>query len=662
MSRRARIAAIVLPVVILLACLGIISCVKYARVMGHVASLRQHLGNLEARGQGDLFSSLRAEELEGVRGDLVEAGDHLAGIKSELGPVLVLAPHMGWLPLVGGDVSAARDLLEIGIGISSAGDLIFEGVTPLLGLFEGSEETSSEVSIGQAVAAALADGQPRFAAAQAELGAVRQRREGIDAERLSPKVAQLLERLDRYLPLLETGVQGLVVAPYLLGGDEPRTYLLLAQNEHELRATGGFISSVALLRIDDGQIADLDFRDSYAVDDLSQDHPLPPEPLERYMLAEIWLLRDANWYPDFPTTAQVARDLYQLDQGVLVDGVIAADLAAVESLVAVMAPIHLEEYGEQVTAANAMDLMEQYWASPGGEGQSGDWWVHRKDFVGDLLAAMMLKLETDPRSVELSRLMGMLRRGLGEKHVLVYLLDPTVQQMLAENGWDGALRSTGGDFLMVVDTNTGFNKVNPNVESSVAYQVLIEADGSLQSQVSVSYRNQSTATEDQCVQEAVYPPTYQEMMNGCYWNYLRVYVPENGQLLQGPQVTLPEGSLSARDTELGGTALPPEVGPVESAKNVFSTFFVVPPGGRREMLFQYQLPSETLERQGTTTAYRLLVQKQPGTHAVPLQISVTLPSGGEVVSTSPGASSVMGVNVVFETDLLVDREFEILFR
>jgi hypothetical protein len=540
--------------------------------------------------------------------------------------------------------------------------LIFEGVSPLLRVLEGSVEASSEVSVGEAMAATLVDGQPHFAAAKVELDGVRQRRELMSDEGLSAKVARLVERLDKYLPLLDTSVQGLLAAPYLLGVDEPRTYLLLAQNSHELRATGGFMSGVALLRIDDGQIEELDFHDSYAVDDLTQDHPSAPEPLATYMLAEIWLLRDANWFADFPTTAQVARDLYQLDQGVTVDGVIAADLEAVRFLVAALEPLHLEEYDEEVNAANVMDLMQQYWASPSGEGQTGDWWIHRKDFMGELLGAMMVKLETDPRSLDLSALKDFISRGFGEKHVLLYVADQTVQQLLAENGWNGALGFTSGDFSMVVDTNMGFNKVNASVESSVDYQVLIKEDSSLWSQVSVVYRNSSSGQLDQCVQEAVYQPTYREMMEGCYWNYLRVYVPEGAQLLQGPEVTLPEGSLRARDSGLGGTALPTEVGPLEAGKNVFATFFVVPPGEQREMIFRYRLPSETLEREGSTTAYRLVVQKQPGTLAVPLRLAVTLPSDAEVLSTSPEGSSLTNGQVLFETDLLVDREFEVVFR
>jgi hypothetical protein len=380
------------------------------------------------------------------------------------------------------------------------------------------------------------------------------------------------------------------------------------------------------------------------------------------MLAQLWFVRDANWFADFPTTAQVARDLYQLDQGVLVDGVIAADLEAVALMVAALGPVHLEEYDEEVNAANVMDLMQQYWASPGGEGQTGDWWMHRKDFMGELLGAMMAKLETDPRSLDLAALMDFVSRGLGEKHLLVYVADPSVQEILTENLWDGALRSTAGDFLMVVDTNMGFNKVNASVDRAVDYEVHIEEDGSLWGQVSVGYRNRSSGQVDHCVQEAAYPPTYREMMEGCYWNYLRVYVPEGARLLQGPEVTLPDGSLRAKENGLAGSALPTEVGPSEAGKNVFAAFTVVAPGERRDMVFQYQLPSETLEREGSTTVYRLVVQKQPGTVAVPLRLAVTLPSDAGVLSTSPEASSLINGQAVFETNLLVDREFQVVFR
>jgi hypothetical protein len=126
-------------------------------------------------------------------------------------------------------------------------------------------------------------------------------------------------------------------------------------------------------------------------------------------------------------------------------------------------------------------------------------------------------------------------------------------------------------------------------------------------------------------------------------------------------LTLPEGSLRAREGEMEGALLGTEVGPAESGKGVYGVFFVVAPGERREMVFEYQQPSCVVagEQSGT---YRLLVQKQPGTLAVPLRVEVKLPPGSSVISTAPEASSLDNGGAVFETDLRRDREFEVTFR
>jgi hypothetical protein len=661
MPRRAKVVAIALAILTLGVCTALFGYVKYVRVVNHVESLRQHLHSLEANGDAELLYSLHAEELEAVHDELVQVGIDLKGVKAELGPALAIAPHLGWLPVVGGDLAAGANLLEMGIAVSVAGDLVFDGLEPLLPLLGDSRDIPPGTGVGEAVATAVSEGQPHFAAAQMELERVEQLRQRIDEAGLSPQVGQLLGRLDRYLPLLETGVEGLLVAPSLLGVEEPRTYLLLAQNEHELRATGGFISSVAQVKLAEGRIVHFDFRDSYAVDDLSKPHPDAPAALERYMLSQIWLMRDANWYPDFPTSAQVARDLYQLDQGVLVDGVIAVDLTAMQSFVGALEPIHLEEYDEEATEANVLGLMQEHWASPMGEGQTGDWWLHRKDFMGELLGAMMARLETDVGSVDPGRLASALIKGLEEKHILVYVVDPTVSEILSEHAWDGALSQNDGDFLMVVDTNMGFNKVNANVESSVQYQVSIEDESRISSRVAVTYRNKSRSDPEPCVQEAVYPPTYWEMMEGCYWDYLRIYVPEGSELTGGPRLTLPEGSLRAKEGETAGASLATEVGPAESGRGVYGAFFVVAPGERREMAFEYQQPSSVVAGEQSKT-YRLVAQKQPGTMAVPLRVEVELPPGSSVISTEPEASSLTNCGVVFETDLRQDREFEVTFR
>ncbi len=60
----------------------------------------------------------------------------------------------------------------------------------------------------------------------------------------------------------------------------PRTYLLLAQNNDELRGTGGFISGAGHVTPDRGKLADLTFADSYAVDNFEQPHTAASAPVQ----------------------------------------------------------------------------------------------------------------------------------------------------------------------------------------------------------------------------------------------------------------------------------------------------------------------------------------------------------------------------------------------
>ena len=101
--------------------------------------------------------------------------------------------------------------------------------------------------------------------------------------------------------MLRQGFSALTVAPQLLGMDRPRTYLVLALNEDELRPGGGFITGVGEIRVQAGKVITMTFRDSYAVDDFTQPYPDPPEPMRRYMGLDLLVLRDSNWSPDFPT-------------------------------------------------------------------------------------------------------------------------------------------------------------------------------------------------------------------------------------------------------------------------------------------------------------------------------------------------------------------------
>jgi len=653
----------------LVVCLLIAALVGYPkaiRVKDLLTSMREHLWALEAQAQEGLVGSPKMEDLEAIGNELAQAEADFRALKVELAPFLPLCRYLGWVPLVGEDIQAAPYLLEIAIEVTAAGGTVLEGLQPLTDLLSSRDEPTAK-GISERLVPVLLAQQPKLTEAQRQLAEAAQARAGIEKGELSPRLAALVDRLDEYLPLLQSALRGALLAPELLGASEQKSYLILAQNDDEIRATGGFISGVGLLRIDQGRITQLDFQDSYAVDDLSQPHAEPPLPLRRYMWADIWLLRDANWSPDFPTTAQVAAQIYEQDQGVAVDGVIALDQQAVRLVVGALGSLRLEGYEEWVTSDNVIQLARRYWASPLGaesleEATTGDWWVHRKDFMEALLKATMAKLEGGATSAEAMELAKAIQRSVEERHILIWLDDPARAELLREAGWDGTIQAAEGDYLMVVDTNMGFNKVNPNVEEAINYGVTMDEGRNVRAVVTITYHNRSTREVEECVQEARYDLTYEGMMNRCYWDYLRLYVPEGAELIEATRNPLPSGSLYRRLSGAGAGSGEPDIGPTEKGKDVFGTFFVVPPKESKELRFAYELPSGILESRGDAYRYSLLIQKQAGTKALPVQVTVELPTGTELLAGEPEPSTVEGNILQYHLSLATDRRIELVFH
>jgi hypothetical protein len=426
------------------------------------------------------------------------------------------------------------------------------------------------------------------------------------------------------------------VAPALLGDTAPRSYLLLAQNSDELRPTGGFISGVGLVTLGGGEIGELDFQDSYAIYNPNVDHPRAPADLEQYMLAQMLLVRDANWSPDFPTTAAVAQSLYLLDTGRNTDGVIAFDVEAVRRIVTALEPLALPGYAEPLTSANLTTALRQVWAAPAGtegtvvQATSSDWWIHRKDFMGDLAAAARAKLESG--QVDFGKLAWAIRSSLDEKHLLVALNDRAVMQAMAQAGWNGGLVPGDGDYLFVVDTNVGWNKVNVIVTRDTHYRVTPAADGSAQAELILVYRHGGQPAPAPCEHVARYGDTYEDMVQRCYFNYLRVYVPAEAALISAEGME-PDTVRSF---------------PGEQGTTVLAGYVVVPAGQEHQVRLAYQLPPATVGNE----AYQLHVQKQAGTPPWPMVVELLAPGGDWQPVTPPGQATASGV--AFSFDLATD--------
>jgi hypothetical protein len=449
----------------------------------------------------------------------------------------------------------------------------------------------------------------------------------------------------------------LFVLPDVLGLRAPRHYLILAQNQDELRPTGGFITGVALVTVSGGRPTDFSLTDANAVDDFSRGpYPAPPEPLRRYMLSELWVLRDANWSPDFPTSAQAIQDLYALGQGQAVDGLVAFDQTALQRLLAVLGPVDVPILAEPVTADNFLDLMRQAWSDTPPE----EWGTERKEFMGPLAQALLerLKATRDPGTW-----LALGRAGLAllaERHVLIGLPEQPFAAFLAQRGWDGAVQPGAHDFLMVVDANVGFNKVNSAIAQTLAYHVNLTDPAAPVGTLNVTYTN-TVPTTKACVHFGVADESrqYSDYLNDCYWDYWRVLLPAGVTALSAPANAVPGAELLSGADDFA----PAQIEPAEAGTTAVAGLFVLAPQATQTTTLIYQLPPAALDlsRRGQAV-YRLHVQKQAGTGALPFTLSVAYPAEWVVARASAPLTSAAGQPAQFALDLRTDLDLEITFR
>jgi hypothetical protein len=507
------------------------------------------------------------------------------------------------------------------------------------------------------VAALLAEKRPDVEQALAAVERAQDAWVQVDATRLSPWLAERTALLDRGLPLLQTGLSVLTVAPDLMGVREPRTYLVLALNEDELRPGGGFITGVGEVRLEAGQLVTMTFGDSYTADDYGQPYPAAPEPIHRYMGIDLWVFRDSNWSPDFPTSARRAISLYRPDHDVSVDGVIALDQRAVRGIVGAIGPLTLEGVEEPVTGETIIPYIRRAWAPEGGDG-GGGWWKQRKSFMGAIAEVAWQRVQGG--QVDWGALVQTLLRLVEQKHLFVYLEHPDAAAALAQLEWDSALRPSPGDYVMVLDANVGYNKANTRVREEITYQVDLR-QSLPQATLTLVYTH-TGGVDVPCDHTPQYGTTYRDMMDRCYWGYVQVYVPQGSRFLEATRIAVPGEALVTGE----GTSGEVTVGQAEEGPwTTLGVMGLLAPSTSQTRHFFWTLPQDVVEwagDEGGEGRYFLRVQKQPGATHHPLTVQIRLPEGSALLDATPPPTAVAGEWVIYRMTLDRDREFDIHFR
>lgn len=425
--------------------------------------------------------------------------------------------------------------------------------------------------------------------------------------------------------------------PKVLFAQERKTYLILFQNNMELRPTGGFIGSFGLLTIEKGKLLDFEIHDVYFADGQLKGHVEPPAKLKEFIGQAGWYLRDSNWSPDFPTSARRAEWFLDKEIGRKVDGVIAIDLFLAQRILEATGEIYLPDYDEKINADNLFERAEYHSEIGFFPGST-----QKQDFLGKTAQALFEKLKSS-ESKNLTKIGFAFFRSLEEKDILIYLEDESIADFVSKFNWDGGVKSAKckvqsakclADYVYINEANVGINKANYFLNREIEQAVVIDAEGKIKSRLIVNYQNNSP--------NDVFPA-------GNYRNYLRVLLPLGSQINR-VEVKNP-------DKQQEGTEIKQIDHETDFQREIFGFLIEVPVKERRKVEIEYQLEEGKKVEEG---GYLLLVQKQSGTKNDQYSLSISYPQNLVLTQANPQALTREGM-IVYNTALAKDTVFEMSF-
>jgi len=424
----------------------------------------------------------------------------------------------------------------------------------------------------------------------------------------------------------------------ILGHYQKKRYLIVFQNNTEIRPTGGFMGSYALVDVKQGKIVNLEIPGGgfYDLQGSLRVKAVSPEPF--HLINPVWEPQDANWFFDFPTSAEKIIWFYYKAGGPTVDGLITLNTFVLKDILAMTGPVDMPQYGRTITADNFIEEIQtvvefEY-----------DRQLNRpKQIIADLAPVLIERLFEFQESQYLG-LTDILAKNLAEKDLLLYFTDDQTEKLVRDLDWAGQVKETGKDYLAVVNTNIAGGKTDGVIRQKISHQAEIMPDGSLIDTVRVARTHLGNKAN-----------IFTGVNNV---DFIRIYTPLGSTLLSADGFSPPpaeyfedppEGyyydqDLSAIESQKLVDPLTQTVITTENNKTVFGNWVQVDVGQTAEAVFKYRLPFKIKFSEnkpagltdklksflGLTNQemvyYSLLIQKQPGDWQTDFNSQLTAPA------------------------------------
>lgn len=476
-----------------------------------------------------------------------------------------------------------------------------------------------DVAAVRAVRAPLTTVLTRLEATQTSLERVA---DGWVAPPIQDRLTHLRAQLDDAVPSAELALDGAKVAPALLGGDGPRSYLVLFTTPVEARGRTGFPGNWAEVTFTDGRFEMTHFGRLRELDAPVGGPPLtitgPADYVNRYGRFGVdW--RNITMSPDFPSIAQVAAELYPQATGRQVDGVMSVDPVALAAFLNFTGPIRVSGAPVALDARNAalFLLRDQYLELSDNPA--------RINVLEELAKATFDRLTAidlpSPRSLGTT-----LGPVVEQGHLQVMTFGAHEESFLDRLGITGRLPAVVGDFLAVTSTNAAGSKIDVFARRTLGYDVRWDrATGRIDATVTITISNDAPASglPDYVIGNGLARTPEEALPKGWNKSFITLYTPWDHTT-----VTLDgEPSGLERYDELGRHAL--------------GTFIDIGPGATRTLVVHL---TGVLD----AASYRLDLAAQPQVTPEVASVRVAVAGLGPLRTTGPVRARGARVSGEFE--------------
>lgn len=417
--------------------------------------------------------------------------------------------------------------------------------------------------------------------------------------------------LNTFKGLIDNAVGYVDFLEGLVGSATAKKYLILFQNNSELRPTGGFPGTYAVVTFENGRLKEFRVDDVYNLDGQLKENIIPPVPLQH--ITPTWGMRDANWFIDFSVSAQKVMEFFKKEAGYEVDGVMTMSPQIISDILKSVGPIEMPEYDSVIDSENFISTIQE-------EIEYGPNRQQPKKIVMDMAPKLLEKINS-AEPAQWLEIFNVFMAGLDRQDILMYFRDLNLENFVAEKGFGGMVKNTGNDYLMVTASNVKGSKTDRVTDNSIKLDLqpaIHNLQQAMKHKLTIARRHNGGETEY----------GFYNRQNPAF---VRVLIPEDAELIGISGNSRPDfkplidysGQNFERDPDLSKLESSFKLDGEndvwtyrESGKKGVAFWMIVDPGETKTVeleyavLFDYSPSTQLGTSQGKP--YSIYIQKQPG--------------------------------------------------